>query len=98
MNKSRRQELKSIIQELQIIQDQDGLYACIISLESVKDEEEDYYDNIPENLQYSQRAEASEEAIGLLEEALDILNEIYDSDKLQLENIDEAIGFIKEVV
>ena len=53
------------------------LYAWINILDNLKDEEQDYYDNIPENLQYSQRAEDSEAAIDNLDEALDLLNDAW---------------------
>lgn len=47
-------------------------------LESIRDDEQDYYDNIPENLQESERAMASEEAIDYLESSLDNLENIVD--------------------
>ena len=61
-------------------------------------DEEDYYDNIPENLQYSQRAEDSEAAIDSLEEALDLLNEVYNADEFDKDNelIQEAIDKVEE--
>ena len=80
------------------MQDKDDLYSWINTLDNIKDEEQDYYDNIPENLQYSQRAEDSEEAIENLEEALDLLNEVYDMDEFdkKSESIQEAIDKIED--
>lgn len=79
MNKTRRKELGQVIYGLGKIQDREDLYAWINILDNLKDEEQDYYDNIPENLQYSQRAEDSEAAIDNLDEALDLLNDAYDA-------------------
>ena len=66
-------------------------------MDNLKDEEQDYYDNIPENLQYSQRAEDSEAAIDNLDEALDLLNEAYDAEEFDRNSsaIQEAIGKIE---
>lgn len=74
MNKSRREQLKTIYAKI-----------CDIKsdLEQVCDDEEYAYDRIPENLQGSERAEKMEEAIdgmsnasSSLDDALYELNEI----------------------
>ena len=74
MNKQRRNEISSIVSELENLKSR---------LESVHMEEERVFDNMPENLQYSMRGEESQEAIDCmseaisnLEEAIDQLNEI----------------------
>ena len=98
MNKARRKELSKVVSELNIIKDKDSLYDCINTLESIRDDEQDYYDNIPENLQYSQRAEDSEAAIENMEEALDLLNELYEADGFDKDSelIEEAIEKIED--
>lgn len=93
MNKMRRKELSEVIRSLNMMQDKADLNAIIYTLDNIKDDEQDYYDNIPENLQYSRRAEDSEEAIDNMDEALDLLNELYDSD-----NFDENMDLIEEAV
>lgn len=100
MNKARRKELEPVISNLNEIQGKDDLYACINDLEKIRDDEQDYYDNIPENLQYSQRAEDSEAAIDNLEEALDLLNEAYDADTLDMNGnfVQEAIDRIEDAL
>ena len=100
MNKLRRKELKDVIAGLHSIQDKDDLYSWINTLDNIKDDEESYYDNIPENLQYSQRAEDSEQAIKSLEEALDLLNEAYDMDEFDknCDLIQEAIDKIEDAI
>ena len=45
-------------------------------LEALKEEEEDYRDNIPENLQGSERYEQAEEACDNLDSAFDGLEEV----------------------
>ena len=98
MNKARRKELSKVVCELNIIKDKAALYDCINTLESIRDDEQDYYDNIPENLQYSQRAEDSEAAIENMEEALDLLNELYEADVFDKDSelIEEAIEKIED--
>jgi methyl-accepting chemotaxis protein len=45
-------------------------------LETICSDEQDYYDNIPENLQSSDRANDSEEAIGQMEEVVSSIEDI----------------------
>lgn len=99
MNKQRRKELLEVIRELNMIQDKDDLYSCINTLENIKSDEECYYDNIPENLQYSRRAEDSEEAIDNMDEALNLLNDVYDEEEFDKNNelIQEAIDKIRDL-
>ena len=47
MNKVRRKELGEVIQGLTNLQDKDDLRDWIRTLDLLKDEEEDYYGNIP---------------------------------------------------
>ena len=98
MNKARRKELADVIRSLGMVQDKDDLYSIIYDLESIKSDEEDYYDNIPENLQYSQRAEDSEQAIENMDDALDLLNDVYEADEFNKddESIQEAIDKIED--
>mgnify|MGYP003301377897 CR=1 FL=1 len=51
MNNNRRKEIKKIITELQLLQ---------IQIEQIRNTEQDYYDNIPENLQTRFRVEIAE--------------------------------------
>lgn len=98
MNKARRKELSDVIRGLNMIQDKDDLYSWINILSNIKDDEQDYYDNIPENLQYSQRAEDSEQAIENLEDALDLLDEVYNMEEFDknCELIQKASGKIED--
>lgn len=81
MNKTRRKELANVIVELKMIKDKDDVYDVINTLENIRDEEEEYYDNIPENFQSSQRAYDSEEAIDNMNDALDLLEQAYESEE-----------------
>lgn len=98
MNKTRRKELGQVLYGLGKIQDREDLYAWINILDNLKDEEQDYYDNIPENLQYSQRAEDSEAAIDNLDEASDLLNDAYDAKEFDKDSelIKHAIDKIED--
>ena len=61
MNKQRRKELQKIYELINEAKDR---------LEMVKDEEEEYKDNMPENLQGSERYERAEEIVNDLDEAI----------------------------
>lgn len=70
MNKVRRKNLQSIIDRLEDIK---------ADLEEITYEEEKYRDNIPENLQGSEKYERADEACDSLNDAADTLNEVIDS-------------------
>lgn len=74
MNKQRRQLIKNNISILENIKS---------NLEDILSDEECYFDNMPENLQGSLRGEESEEAIDLLNDAID--------------NIDECINNLEDI-
>lgn len=74
MNKQRRKELERIA---------DLLSECMSGLESVKEEEQEAYDNLPESLQYSEKGEQMQEyaddidyAISDLDQVISSINEI----------------------
>lgn len=66
MNKQRRARLSEAHSLL-------GRAASIV--ERAKDEEQDSFDNLPENLQSSERGEIMEEAIDELQTAIDSIND-----------------------
>ena len=45
-------------------------------LEECRDDEQEYYDNMPENLQNGDKGNTAQEGIGVLEEAIDALENI----------------------
>ena len=61
MNKQRRKELNDIIETLNNV---------IADIEALRDEEQDYYDNMPENLQGSEKGEMAERAISEMDDAI----------------------------
>ena len=70
MNKIRRKNLQTIIDRLEDIK---------ADLEEITYEEEEYRDNIPENLQSSEKYERADEACDNLNDAAYTLNEVIDS-------------------
>ena len=68
MNKERRKSLREIQSKLERL-GQD--------LEVLKEEEEEYRDNMPENLQESDRYQLADEVCDLLQEALENLDNAY---------------------
>ena len=76
MNKPRRKEIEKIIEELEGLKER---------IESVGNEEQEAYDNLPERIQYSEKGEAMENAAseldgvaGDIEDLIDRLQEIVD--------------------
>lgn len=66
MNKARRKQIEELIEKL---------FVCYELVEEIAGDERDYYDNMPENLQDSERGMRAEEVAGMLEEARDSLDE-----------------------
>lgn len=75
MNKRRRADLESITTSLSELLER---------LESLKDDEEEYYENMPDSIQAGVKGESTEAAINALELAQD--------------SLDEAISYINEAV
>ena len=73
MNKQRRQRIREVRKEIE---------TCKENLQKILDEEQDYFDNIPENLQSSMRGSDSEDAIDTMESCIEdlenIINELTD--------------------
>lgn len=62
MNAPRRKAIADLISDLEEIADR---------IEAIKDEEQDYLDNMPESLQSGEKGEAAESAVSALENAKD---------------------------
>lgn len=69
MNKARRKQISEIINALEI---------AMSSIDSVRDDEQYYLDNIPENLQGSDRYSIAEDAVDNLDNAYDSIQEVID--------------------
>jgi hypothetical protein len=67
MNKQRRKEIQDIVDRLDVI---------MTDMESVRDDEQDYMDGFPENLQGSVKYEKAEENVDNLGCACDSLEEV----------------------
>ena len=71
MNKARRKEIERAILVIESVQ---------LSLESLVDEEQEAFDNLPESIQGSERGDDMETAISILEDQRsnldDVLNEL----------------------
>lgn len=95
MNKSRRKRIAAVISTLENV-GYNIIESARDEIEDILWEEEDAYDNMPENLQYSMRGEESseaidnlQEAVDKLEEAIEVLEEINNMDKDDEEYEDE---------
>lgn len=88
MNKKRRKCIDSVI--LKINNLQDIIEELQQDIEDIAADEQDYLDNIPENLQSSERYEAGEEAVENLEAAIDWLDDIKTSELEEL--LEDAKG------
>lgn len=76
MNNKRRKELDELYEQVEDLK---------FKLDTIREDEETYKDNIPENLQGSERYETAEEAVEALDNAVDEFDEI-------LQYIDTARG------
>jgi chromosome segregation ATPase len=84
VNKDRRKSIEAIADQLSKIEDILNQHSIDFGslqseIEGLKDEEQEYYDNMPESLQGGDKGQAAEEAVGYLESAYDKLGEINDA-------------------
>lgn len=70
MNKVRRKLINSII---------DNLISAEANIESVLNDEQDYFDNMPEPIQDSVKGEIASDCIDNLQNALDSIMDVIDS-------------------
>ena len=75
MNNTRRKALEEIKQKIEELVSQ---LSCDIKeqLEAIRDEEQEYLDNMPENLYGGERYEASETAISNIEDSISELENL----------------------
>ena len=67
MNAQRRKSIQEVIDQLTDLQS---------TVENLKDEEQEAYDNLPENLQGSERGEAMSESADNLDSAYNSIDEV----------------------
>lgn len=87
MNNKRRKNIAEIISQLNSLSEK--VENILSDIEIVKDEEEECLENIPENLQESER-------YNQVEEAADNLNTAYDMCQDVVGNIEEIISTLEE--
>ena len=85
MNKARRKKIGQIVEELERQMD---------FLNDVLYDEQDAFDSIPENLQYSMRGEESQDAISGMEEAVEQIETVIE----KLEEANELLGNAKDTL
>ena len=90
MNNARRKRIKEAIKMLNEgfkLNDYDAIDYGRDIISDVLDDEQYSYDNIPESLQYSDRAEMSYEAIELLEESYSMIEWLTETEFENKDNI-----------
>lgn len=70
MNNTRRKSIQNVISRIEELKE---------DLETILDDEQEYLDNMPENLQESSRAETAQEAIDNMEMVVNSLDECIDT-------------------
>lgn len=78
MNKSRRNQISE--QQVAVADLVTQAEAIKESLENIRDEEQDAYDNLPESIQNGERGEASQAAIEALDEAIAAMDDVIGAD------------------
>lgn len=90
MNNSRRKAIHAIMDKLSDIQNQiDALKNDIIS---IKDEEQKYVDNIPENMQHGERCFVAEKAISNIDDAEDYVGDISNNLMYAISHLEDAMN------
>lgn len=78
MNNDRRKALRKVAEEITTLLGQ--LEDCKSELENLRDEEQEYYDNMPESLQGGEKGDAAQEAVIQIDEAIDAIDTLMGED------------------
>ena len=70
MNKQRRKDIEALLTRAEILKS---------DIETIRDEEAEFAEAMPENLHGSEKHEAAEEVVALIEEAVDALDTVNDA-------------------
>lgn len=88
MNKARRKTISELRERL------DALKTAADELESeietIRDEEQEYFDNMPESLQGGDKGQAAEEAVSHLDTALEAIQEVVSQAEAASDALDSA--------
>jgi seryl-tRNA synthetase len=87
MNKARRKDIAKLVEKIQSLQG--DMELLLEELESIRDEEQEAFDNIPENMYGSERYEKAEAAVENLESAFDAFEEAKDA-------MDDIMSYLEE--
>ena len=79
MNKERRAAIKRLVEEFDLAINVGRLKEIKEGLETLRDEEQEYYDNMPEGLQGGDKGQAAEAAVSALEAVVDEIDNIIDN-------------------
>jgi flagellar biosynthesis chaperone FliJ len=77
MNNQRRKAIQEVMEQLSA--PLDTITDLKEQLEAIMDEEQEYYDNMPESLQGGEKGDMAQEAIDQISEAVSTLDEICSS-------------------
>jgi len=95
MNKKRRSALSQGLMSLEnSIEEFDALKERVAEelsvIEDSLNDEQDYFDNMPESIQNSEKGEMAQEAIDKLQEAVDLVNEFLETE-VNYQEIDDLV-------
>lgn len=76
MNNDRRKQITKALSAFEALDLENKLEDIKSLFEEIRDDEQEYYDNMPESLQGSEKGEKAEAAVSALEEILDALSEM----------------------
>lgn len=83
MNAARRKQIAAIVSEMQALNAQ--FEDLKERMECARDEEQEYFDNMPESFQSGDKGQVAEAAISALDSAID-----------DMPDLDEIIGYLEE--
>jgi len=92
MNKARRKAISKILSEIEGLDINDKFEDLRSELETIKDEEEEAYNNLPESMQNGDKGEAMQAAIDSLDNAIQALSDIDEALTTLTGSLDEAVS------
>jgi predicted RNase H-like nuclease (RuvC/YqgF family) len=85
MNEARRKQITAAHTALEALKDKFSDLQCEAedlqsTIESIRDEEQEYFDNMPESIQQGEKGQNAEQAVAYLEESLEVLTAVVEFD------------------
>ena len=88
MNKDRRKQIEHLISTIQALAS--SLEEAMTEVKALRDDEQEYFDNMPESFQQGEKGQLAEEAVSNLDDGLSEIENAFSSLESALSSLENA--------